>query len=196
MQNAIVECEQAGHTDGLAAGLALALEGLDAGAAPGKVAALPSAAVPAGATVIRHDMAAGQGISFVRPGARRSEPADVLTAVAARLGAVRIGVTRRLMEQVVTHLSDRVAGGEPILSKQLVQGALADAQITTEAARRCLMVEGHAVVLTDVHDRLTALDWELAKLLGASGYVGDGPACGAHVSRLTANCWVPRDGAV
>ncbi|MDI5964579.1 acyl-CoA dehydrogenase family protein [Streptantibioticus silvisoli] len=192
MRNAIEECERAGHAGGLADGLALALDGVDPGDAPGGVAALPVSAVPPGALVIRHDMAAAEGISFVRPGPRRGTPAADPTALAARIGAVRIGVTRRLTAQVVEHLSGRVGGGEPLLGKQLVAAALAAADVAVEAARRCLPGATHPAVVADVHDRLTSVDWELAKLLGASGYVGRNPASGAYVSRLTANCWVPR----
>jgi hypothetical protein len=47
--------------------------------------------------------------------------------------------------------------------------------------------------IVDVHDRLTQVDWQLARMLGASGYVGRNPACGAYVSRLVANCWVARE---
>jgi hypothetical protein len=196
MRDTIAACERAGYADGLAAGLALAMAGVAADAAPGEIAAVPSTAVPAGTTVVHHDIAARQGISFVRPGSRTDIPRDQLTAFAARLGAVRLGVTRRLVEQVVDHLSGRVVDGEPTVRKQLVQGALADAQVATEAARRCLLVAGHiCVAVTDVHDRLTTLDWEMAKLLGASGYVGEGRASGAFVSRLTANCWIVREGA-
>ena len=135
MQNTITACERAGRRDGLAAGLALALAGLDAGAAPGGVAALPATAVPAGAAVIRHEMALAEGIGFVRPATRADVPAEELTALAARLGAVRIGATLRLLEQVAAHLARRLFGGEPVLAKQLVQGTLADALVATETAR-------------------------------------------------------------
>ena len=198
MQNTITACEEAGRRDGLAAGLALALASLDAGAAPGGVAALPADAVPAGSgtEVIRHDMAHAEGIAFVRPATRQSVPAEELTALAARLGGVRIGATLHLMEQVTAHLSRRVFGGEPILAKQLVQGTLADALVATETARCGLIAEvsTHAAIV-DVHDRLTQVDWQLARMLGASGYVGRNPACGAYVSRLVANCWVAREEA-
>lgn len=196
MRETISECEQAGYADGLAVGLTLALADLDACAAPGPVAALPSAATPPGTTVLPHDMAAREGISFVRPEPRRGARAVELTAFVTRLGAVRLGVTRRLMERVVTHLSGRTVGGEPTVRKQLVQGVLADAHLEIEAARRCLQVAGDLrTAVTDVHDRVTALDWEIAKLLGASGYAGESAASGAFVSRLTANCWLSRDGA-
>jgi Acyl-CoA dehydrogenase, C-terminal domain len=193
MQNTITECERVGREDGLAAGLALALAGLGAAAAPGRVAALPSAAVQPWAEVVRHDLAYAEGISFVRPAARPADtPAGELAALAARLGAVRIGAALRLLDKAVEHLSARLVDGEPILAKQLVQGQLADALTATEAARCCLAATDLPEAVADAHDRLTEVDWQLVKLLGASGYVGRNPASGAYVSRLVANCWVPR----
>lgn len=194
MQNTITACEEAGRREGLAAGLALALAALEAGAAPGGVAALPAGAVPAGTEVIRHEMALAEGIGFVRPATKTEVPAEELTALAARLAAVRIGATLRLMEQVAGHLSRRMFGGEPVLAKQLVQGSLADALVATETARCGLVTENRAAIV-DVHDRLTQVDWQLARMLGAGGYVGRNPACGAYVSRLVANCWVAREEA-
>ncbi|GAA3437673.1 acyl-CoA dehydrogenase family protein [Kutzneria kofuensis] len=182
MRHTIAECERAGHDDGLSAGLALSGAGLDN--APGRVAAVPSVSVPAGATVLREE----QGVSFVRT-EPRSGPE--LTAIAARLAGVRLGLTRRLAGRVVEHLSGRTVGGEPTIGKQLVQGALADAHVAAEAARRTLAVADDCPdAVRDVHNRLTAADWELAKLLGASGFVDGGAMFGVHLSRLTANCWV------
>ena len=193
MREIIAECESAGHSHGLAAGLALALAGVDTDAAPGPFAALPATAVPAGTAVLTHPMAAKEGISFVRT-RRRDVPAELRSDIAARLGAARLGTTQRLYERAVEHLSARTSGGEAIVRKQLVQGTLADTYVALEVARRGLRIGGKAA-LTDLHDRLTALDWELAKLLGASGYAGEHAVASAFVSRLAANCWVPRDGA-
>ena len=190
MREIIAECESAGHSHGLAAGLTLALAGVDTDAAPGPFAALPATAVPAGTPVLAHPMAAKEGISFVRT--RRRE--QLQTEIVVRLGAARLGTTQRLYERAVEHLSARTSGGEPTVRKQLVQGVLADAHVELEVARRGLRIAGRAA-LTDLHDRLTALDWELAKLLGASGYAGEHAVASAFVSRLAANCWVPRDGA-
>jgi hypothetical protein len=199
MRDAIGECEQAGYASGLAAGLTLALGLLDAGAAPGQVAALPAALVPAGMPAVRHDLAAGEGISLVRPAARRRPPDGELAALGARLGAARLGVTRALMDRVIEHLSGRQAGGEPVIRKQLVQGALADARVAIEAARWGLRAARPAgPALAALHDQITATDWELARLLGASGYAagtGLSPGRRAWVSRLVASCWVARERA-
>lgn len=189
------ECEQAARAGGLAAGLALALTGVDVTAPPARIAAVPSTMVPAGAIVVRHFLADQEGISFVRCGGRAPAPASRLTEFGARLGAVRIGITWRLLDSAVRHLSGRVSGGEPTIRKQLVQGVLADVMTAAEAARHCLHVAGHVpAAVLDVHDRLTVLDWETAKLLGGSGYLADGAARGAYVSRLAANCWIAREG--
>ena len=182
MRHTIAECERAGHAHGLSVGLALT--GADLENAPGRVAAVPGAAVPADAIVLREE----QGVSFVRAEPRVGPEA---TAIAARLAGVRLGLTRRLAELVVEHLSGRTVGGEPTIRKQLVRGTLADAHVATEAARRTLTVAGDCPgAVRDVHERLTTVDWELAKLLGASGFVEGGAMFGVHLSRLTANCWV------
>lgn len=181
MRHTIAECERAGHGHGLPVGLALT--GADLDNAPGRVAAVPAAAVPADAVVLHED----QGVSFVRTEPRNGPES---TAIAARLAGVRLGLTKRLVERVVEHLSGRTVGGEPTISKQLVQGTLADAHVATEAARRVLTVAGDcADAVADVHTRLTTVDWELAKLLGASSFVDGGAMFDVHLSRLTAHCW-------
>lgn len=188
--NLIAECEQLGYADGLAAGLDRALAGVDATAPPGTVAALPVSRVPAAAQRVAHPFAAGTGIEFVRCEPSRQARAD---GFGARLGAVRLGATRRLLDWTTDHLSTRHSGGEPIIRKQLVLGVLADSATSVEALRLCLLVAADVpVAVTDAHDRITVLDWEISKLLGASGYVGDGPSRTAYVSRLVANCWIPR----
>jgi alkylation response protein AidB-like acyl-CoA dehydrogenase len=148
------------------------------------VAAVPTTSVPSGAVVLR----AEQGVSFAR-----TEPfaGPESTAVAARLAGVRLGLTRRLARRAVEHLSGRTVGGEPTIGKQLVQGTLADAHVATEAARRALTVAGDCPdTVRDVHEQLTTVDWELAKLLGASGFVDGGAMFDVHLSRLAASCWI------
>lgn len=195
MRESISECERIAHAQGLAAGLGAALGGVDADAAPGLVAALPAARVAPGAAVIPHRMADLEGISFVRPSARAGLSTEERVALAARLGAVRLGMVRSLVERAVGHLSSRVVGGEPTIRKQLVLGTVADLLTETEAIRRLLTVAGSvSTAVADAHERLTVLGWEAAKLFGASGYLVDGPARGVYVSRLVANCWFVAEG--
>jgi hypothetical protein len=191
MWETISECERIAHAQGLAAGLGAALGSVDAHAAPGRVAALPAGRVAPGAALIPHRMADLEGVSFVRTAAKATVAGEERTALAARLGAVRLGMVRSLAERAVGHLSGRVVGGEPAIRKQLVLGAVADLVTEAEAIRRLLMVAGTVpTAIADAHERLTVLGWEAAKLFGASGYLVDGPARGVYVSRLVANCWV------
>jgi hypothetical protein len=201
----LVECERAALEHGLAAGLAAALDAASAAlpdggvlAPAGRIAALPADRVPAGAELIAHRMGTLESIAFVRREPARPEEAERLTVFGALLGAARLGVSRRLLEWAVEHLSGRTVDGEPTIRKQLVLGTLADVLTRVEAARRLLLVAGSVpAAVTDVHDRITELDWESAKLLGASGFITDSPSRGAYVSRVAANCWIARkDGAL
>lgn len=200
----LLDCEQVGHGKGLAAGLAAALDIVwppaDGGtpAPAGPVAALPADRVAPGAEVLPHWMASLEGVAFVRCAPAPAEAAERLTAFGAVLGAARIGVSRHLLERAVQHLSDRTVEGQPTIRKQLVLGTLADVLTGVEAARRALLAAGSMpAAVADVHDRITELDWETAKLLGASGMITDSPSRSGYVSRLVANCWIPReDGAL
>jgi hypothetical protein len=194
-------CEETAYRDGLAAGLAAALDGLGPPAPPGRIAALPADRVPPGADLVRSRLAERAGIAFVRSDAAVPGPGPLPAAperaeLAARLGAARFGITRRLAERAAAYLSARESGGEPLIRRQLVQGDLADLHVGVEVLRDHLRAaRGRPAALAYAHERLTALDWEAVKLLGASGYVaeGEGGADLAHVSRLIANCWIPKD---
>jgi Acyl-CoA dehydrogenase, C-terminal domain len=222
MRDTLMACEAAAHDGGLTPGLELALHTVDIVAPPGRVAALPVARVPAGAAVVPHRLAELEGVAFVtwpagpnRPTehAASAEPArpvdaapsaapdftslrsgDRRTVFAALLGAVRVGVSRRLLDDAVAHLSGRVSGGEPLIRKQLVLGTVADVITALDAVRQLLCV-AHRVpaAVADAHDRITALDWDTAKLFGASGFLADGPVRAAYVGRLAADCWTDRE---
>lgn len=211
MSDTIAACEAAAHDGGLASGLALALAEAGVPAPPGPVAALPTSSVPAAARVVPHRLAEREGVSFVRwpltpdgpdgPGSPegRGGPHGAGTdadgnRLVALLGAVRAGLARRLLDDAVAHLSGRVAEGEPISRKQMVRGTVADVHTGLEAVLRLLRVAGHVpAAVADAHDRITALDWEAAKLLGASGFVADGAARPGYVGWLVAQTWLPGD---
>ncbi|MEW2520852.1 acyl-CoA dehydrogenase family protein [Actinacidiphila alni] len=198
MRDTLMACEAAAHDGGFTPGLELALRTVDIAVPPGRVTALPADRVPAGAVVVPHRLAALEGVAFVTSAPAGPEPAhaqgDHRTVFAALLGAVRVGVSRRLLDDAVAHLSGRAAGGEPLIRKQLVLGTVADVITALDAVRQLLCV-AHRVprAVTDAHDRITALDWDTAKLFGASGFLADGPVRGAYVGRLAADCWTDRE---
>ena len=175
------------------AGRSIACERVERLFGADEIAALPTAQPLDTDLVLRPDLAVGVGISFSR-GVSAAADHEARAALAVRLGAVRLGVTRRLLAHAITHLSGRISGGEPTIAKQLLLGQIADVETTIEVARHTLRVAAHVpAAVAEVHERLTAIDWETAKLLGASGYVGASPARTAYVSRLVANCWVPQE---
>lgn len=196
MSTVLQDCEQIARDEGLAAGLAAALAGTDVTAvAPGRWAAVPSAAVPAGAPVRRHSLADREDIVFVECPDERPPDVPGAVRVARALAAVRLGVVRRLLDGAVAHLTERTAGDEPLIRKQLVVGAVADVAAGTELLRAYTECQHEAGALADVHNQLDDLGWQVLKLYGAAGYMADHHARALYVSALVGNAWVARGGA-
>ena len=201
----VLDCERISYVGGLAAGLGQALVDADlAAAAPGGFAAVPAGRLLPGMDVISHSLAAAEGISFVRitaPGRRHTEAGldgsrEAVSPIGLLLGAARLGVTRRLVDNAIAHLSARTSGGKPLIGKQLVLGAIADILVGVEALRRYLETAGSKTdieSIVDIHDRISELDWDVAMLFGASGYLADQPVRALYVSALVANIWVSRE---
>jgi hypothetical protein len=188
------DCEKIARDEGLAAGLAAALSDVDSQvAAPGRFAAVPAASVPSRAPARTHSLAEREDIVFLEC-AGGGEAYD-LVEIGTRLARVRLGVVRRVLDQAVEHLENRIAGEEPLLRKQLVTGAVADAMAEIELLRAYAETQHDPDALGDLHGRLDALGWEILKLFGAAGYMADHPACTLYVSALVANSWVDRNGA-
>lgn len=202
----VTDYEKIGYTDGLSAGLTMVLADLDdadlAAAAPGGFAAVPAQRVDDGATVVEHRMATSEGVAILDvrlPSGLVSmrHVGDRAGVVGLRLAAVRIGLTRKLLDQAVEHLTRRIGGGEPLIRKQLNLGAIADTLAALELLRRYLETaarrpsrESIRESIVDIHDQISRLDWEVAKLFGASGYLADHPVRALFVAELVANTWV------
>ena len=203
LSNLAAECERIGRTSGLAAGLAAVLSGRDVAAtAPGRYAAVPAELVPESdsANVRRHSLADREGIVFAecpgeRPTAVNGTVSADLAEIGALLAAVRLGVVRHMLDLAVGHLSERDSGGEPLIRKQLVTGAVADVIAGVELLREQALVQRDPVALGDLHARIDDLGWQTTKLFGASGYIADHPVRALYVSALCANTWSDREGA-
>ncbi|GAB2658812.1 hypothetical protein GCM10027271_16870 [Saccharopolyspora gloriosae] len=101
---------------------------------------------------------------------------------------LRLGCSEALRETAVGHLGERVSGGSALLHRQLVRAQLADA-LTGQLEVRAVLDRPEprtAADLAHAHDRLSAADRGLARLLGASGYLLGGPGHVADVSALLA----------
>lgn len=194
-QTPLTECEQAGREGGLAAGLAAALRGVTAAElAPGRFAAVPADQLPDGARKAADQLTVREEIGYLAvPGTRPAPDPAQLLELGRRLAAARLGVTRRLLDQAVGHLSERGAGGEALVRKQLVVGTIADAAAQIELLREYARTVAGPTSLADLHDRISELDWQVAGLFGAAGYIADHPARALYVSELVAGSWIARE---
>jgi alkylation response protein AidB-like acyl-CoA dehydrogenase len=202
MTETMKQCEQTARAEGLATGLMLALNGCDVLAmAPGRYAAVPAKTAPDELPVVTHSLASGEDVVLVDRGRRsaRAMPTSggsaELAAFGQRLAAVRLGLTRRLLDAATEHLSNRFGGDEPLVRKQLVTGAIADIIAGVELLRASangLPAAGEPLAsLADLHARITELDLEVIRLFGAAGYIADHPVRALYVSALVANTWMP-----
>jgi hypothetical protein len=195
---ALRDCERIGRTEGLAAGLAAVLDGRDVAAtAPGRYAALAaqSTARLGSAATLKHSLAEREHVVFAELPGPRPPAGPALAEIGALLAAVRLGVLRRTLDLAVEHLSARDGGGEPLIRKQLVTGAVADVIAEVELLREQIPGHRDPAALGDLHDRIDELGWLVAKLFGAAGYIADHPVRALYVSALCANTWIGREGA-
>ena len=193
-QTGMAECERIGREEGVAAGLAAALSGIAVlDTAPGRYAAVPAVSLDDGAAVFRHRLADAEGVVFLECPGQSPDDGPRWTEVGRLLAAVRLGVLRSALDQAVEHLSGRISGGEPLIRKQLITGAIADVMAGTEMLRAYAQTQGGPAALADIHTRLDGLGWEVLKLFGAAGYLADGPGRALYVSALVAGTWVPRE---
>ncbi|MEU4919546.1 acyl-CoA dehydrogenase [Streptomyces parvus] len=184
--------EETARADGLAVGLAHALEGIDIqAAAPGGFAAVPAAWAGPEADLRRLRLADLEGVVFVRRDPLRAHDARAAALARRRLAHVRLGLARRLLDRATEHLGARTAGEEPLIRKQMVIATVADVMTGLELLHHQAVVADDGTGLADVHLLLDELGWEIARLFGAFGYIADDEAARSlYVSALVANTWV------
>jgi hypothetical protein len=191
MNDYLERCEETARTQGLSAGLAVALAEVDlARTAAGRVVGVPEELASAGQLVV-----SVEPVVFIRIPSRGSEADPVPPALPAALARVRIGVSSAALAAAAEFLSARSSAGEPLVRKQLVVGTIADAVVELDLVRYEATVLAHVPdtgVAADVHTRIDRLDWEVAKLFGAGGYLTGHRAHGLYVSSLVANSWLDR----
>lgn len=183
------DCEHAGYTAGLSAGLAMVLADLDDAdltvVAHGGFAAVPVRRVPDGATVVEHRLAAEEGVAILDlrlPAGlvRLRNTGNRARTVGLRLAAVRIGLLRKVLDHALVRY-------------RLTLRAITDVVTSVEASRRQLAGLGShpsRTAVAEVHARLTRLDWRVARLFWPDGYRHDHPVRVLFVAELVASIWV------
>jgi hypothetical protein len=111
---------------------------------------------------------------------------------ASGLLALHRDVLRRVLKQAVGHLEGRTSAGTSLLSRQLVQGQLADAAmaLNAEEAMPPDRREADPLARWRSHQRMVAVGRALIRLFGASGFLTDGPAADLHLAEVTGNVYL------
>ncbi|MFB6613123.1 hypothetical protein ACFCV9_02665 [Streptomyces sp. NPDC056367] len=151
---------------------------------------------PGGPEVLRTEQLPGGELVMVRqevPAGAEYGPGGAGTDWSAGLLWVRLGLSEALRERVVAHLTGRTTGDVPLIRQQLVKAAVADALVDHLEIRAVLTDampgELNPAAVEDLHRQLTATDRAQVKLLGASGYLADGPGQTGYVSELVAEAY-------
>ena len=96
------------------------------------------------------------------------------------------------LRYALRHLGERTSGGTTLLSKQLVQGQLADiAQCLAEdGAMPVRRRQGDRAARWRTHERLAGAGSDLLMLLGASGFLARPPVTDLHLAVVTGNVYL------
>ncbi|WUH89473.1 hypothetical protein OG900_04435 [Streptomyces sp. NBC_00433] len=115
-------------------------------------------------------------------------PAPVREAFGAGLLALHCDLVEHTVRHALDHLGARTSGGADLLSRQLVQAGLADAALVLIEERAGGPPAGRDA-LGRAHLRLVAAGRTLLRLLGASGFLADGPGGELHAAEIAANVY-------
>ncbi|MFJ6215759.1 hypothetical protein ACIQGZ_20870 [Streptomyces sp. NPDC092296] len=157
------------------------------------------APLPDGATVLDTVPLPGGSVTLLRlrDGAA-DPPPPAPEGFTQGLAWLRLGLSQWLCRQVMAYLATRNVGGAPLLRQQLVKGAIADTVGEHLELRETLEAAGadplDAGTLGDLHRQLTVTDRAQVRLLGARGYLAEGPGHAAYLSELLAEAYLNETG--
>jgi len=98
----------------------------------------------------------------------------------------------RTLRHAICHLEDRTSEGTSLLSRQLVQGQLADIAmaLSVEDAMPPGRRDSDPSARWRSHQRMVAVGRDLLRLLGASGFLADSPAADLHLAEVAGNVYL------
>ncbi|MDN5794425.1 MAG: acyl-CoA dehydrogenase family protein [Intrasporangium sp.] len=143
------------------------------------------------ATALRDGLDAG----LAAAGATRETAGELPPAL---LLAVRLGASEWLLSVTTAHARSRRVGDGPLLANPLVRGQLAEIlveQRMVEAHLEGIDAAAEPPTWVRLHRRITDADRALLRLLGARGYLEDGPGGLAMASEAIGFAGAPPAGA-
>jgi hypothetical protein len=117
-------------------------------------------------------------------------------ATADRFACGMLDLHRDLLQQAlhhaIDHLGDRSSGGSSLLSMQLIQGQLADIalRLSEDDAMPPERRDADRQARWRTHQRMVGIGRSLLRLLGASGFLADGPAGDLYLAEVTGNVYL------
>lgn len=112
-----------------------------------------------------------------------------LTWVSA-LCSGHIDLVEDVMTLAIEYLSARTSEGAPLLSRQLPQACIADTAMDLAVARECLAAAANVEQIRDIHRRMVSTGREVIRLLGARGFLHDGPGGALYAAELTCRVYL------
>lgn len=160
-------------------------------AAPGGVVASRNGwIVASGQRTIGEPVPGGAGMVLAASSAAPPD-LDALPAFETALVQLQWDTLRTVLDDVVSWLGQRTFEGSGLLSRQLIQGTIAEvAMALSDSASLLDLPNSGGERLWQVHLTLVAAGRSLVKLYGAAGFVSDGPGSAVHLAELLGNVYL------
>jgi hypothetical protein len=174
----------------------LALDALHQRCAPGRLVASASGYVLASSVTLPLAPAGPLvrfGLACVDANAESAfAEGPIADRFAAGLLDLHHDLLRRTLTHTIGHLDGRTSAGETLLTKQLVGGQLADIamRLSEDASLPAARRHGDRPARWRTHQRLVTVGRDLLRLLGASGFLADGPAGDQHAAEVVGNVYL------
>jgi hypothetical protein len=129
----------------------------------------------------------GLAVTSARGGA-----GDEADRFAAGLVALHRAILRRTLDDALRHLAARTSAGTTLLARQLVQAELADVALVLRECDELPDSGGEAARRTrwQAHQRLIVAGRSLLALMGASGFLLDGPGADLYLAEVAGNVYL------
>lgn len=114
----------------------------------------------------------------------RGSALDPHLAWAQALCGSHIAVIARALAAAMSHLAGRTSDGSPLLNRQLAQATIADTAMDIAEARESLASSVDVQQVHEIHSRMVSSGRAVIRLLGARGFLQEGPGGALYAAEL------------